>query len=161
MCFIRFCSIAIVASSKSHSFDPLRVNMTHRVHQLSFVNPVTEGAHILAKDKEKMYRSETMNEKWHVSKEGHASIEHYVKVLHVTDVSAMGYVAEEYKYTSASGLVSENKELVPGDQPRAAGLRACSPSHSVSRDQNFIRPVPPLCHKQPPPPLLPPLHHTG
>ncbi len=27
----------------------------------------------------------------------------------------MGYVAEEYKYTSASGLVSENKELVPGD----------------------------------------------
>jgi hypothetical protein len=112
-----FCSIAIVASSKSHSFDPQHVNMTHRVHQLSFVNPVAEGAHILAKDKEKMYRSETMNEKWHVSKAGHASIEHYVKVLHVTDVSAMGYVAEEYKYTSASGLVSENKELVPGDQP--------------------------------------------
>ena len=117
MCFIRFCSIAIVASSKSHSFDPLRVNMTHRVHQLSFVNPVMEGAHVLTKDKEKMYRSETMNEKWHVSKEGHASIEHYVKVLHVTDVSAMGYIAEEYKYTSASGLVSENKELVPGDRP--------------------------------------------
>jgi len=106
-------SIAIVASSKSHSFDPQRVNMTHRVHQLSFINPVLEGTHLLSKDKEKMFRSESMNEKWHVSKEGHASIEHYVKVLHVTDVSAMGYVAEEYKYTSASGLVSENKELVP------------------------------------------------
>ena len=39
-----------------------------------------------------------------------------LQVLHVTDVSAMGYVAEEYKYTSASGLVSENKELVPGDK---------------------------------------------
>jgi hypothetical protein len=25
----------------------------------------------------------------------------------------MGYIAEEYKYTSASGIVSENKELVP------------------------------------------------
>lgn len=32
----------------------------------------------------------------------------------------MGYVMEEYKYTSASGLVSENKELVPGDWPRVA-----------------------------------------
>jgi hypothetical protein len=75
-----FCSIAIVASSKSHSFDPQRVNMTHRVHQLSFINPVLEGTHLLSKDKEKMFRSESMNEKWHVSKEGHASIEHYVKV---------------------------------------------------------------------------------
>jgi hypothetical protein len=74
------CSIAIVASSKSHSFDPKHVNMTHRVHQLSFINPVQEGTHLLQKDKEKMFRSESMNEKWHVSKEGHASIEHYVKV---------------------------------------------------------------------------------
>ena len=79
--FICFFSIAIVASSKSHSFDPQRVNMTHRVHQLSFINPVQEGTHLLTKDKEKMFRSESMNEKWHVSKEGHASIEHYVKVL--------------------------------------------------------------------------------
>jgi hypothetical protein len=44
------------------------------------VNP-QQGGHILAKDKEKMFRSESMNEKWHVSKEGHASIEHYVKVI--------------------------------------------------------------------------------
>ena len=79
-CFDIFCSIAIVASSKSHSFDPQRVNMTHIVHQLSFINPVLEGTHLLSKDKEKMFRSESMNEKWHVSKEGHASIEHYVKV---------------------------------------------------------------------------------
>jgi hypothetical protein len=74
-------SIAIVASSKSHSFDPQHVNMTHRVHQLSFVNPVLEGTQLLAKDKEKMFRSDSMDEKWHVSKEGHASIEHYVKAL--------------------------------------------------------------------------------
>ena len=36
----------------------------------------------------------------------------------------MGYVAEEYKYTSASGLVSENKELVPGDHPVVSGQYA-------------------------------------
>jgi hypothetical protein len=47
-----------------------------------------------------------------------------LQVLHVTDVSAMGYVAEEYKYTSASGLVSENKELVPGDHPVVSGQYA-------------------------------------
>ncbi len=45
-----------------------------------------------------------------------------MQVLHVTDVSAMGYVMEEYKYTSASGLVSENKELVPGNVPRVSQL---------------------------------------
>jgi hypothetical protein len=181
---ICFCSIAIVASSRSHSFDPQRVNMTHRVHQLSFINPVQEGTHLLTKDKEKMFRSESMNEKWHVSKEGHASIEHYVKVLslpphpapiskyqtefktalqvlHVTDISAMGYTAEEYKYTSASGLVSENKELVPGNKAACQQPRHSFVSYAISRDKNFIRPFPSLRHQQPPTPFFSPLCSSG
>jgi hypothetical protein len=88
-----------------------------------------------------------------------------VQVLHVTDVSAMGYVAEEYKYTSASGLVSENKELVPGTAPFVLQPQSSSKfvfsSHFFCRDQNFIRPVPPVGHQQPPPPFFPSLRCSG
>jgi hypothetical protein len=83
-----------------------------------------------------------------------------LQVLHVTDVSAMGYVAEEYKYTSASGLVSENKELVPGDHPAVTGQYA-SPSLSFFRNPNFIRPFSSFRHQQPPPPLFPSLFSAG
>jgi len=103
-------SLIVSAVSSKHSFDTTRVNMTHRVHHLTFGQKFEDEELTLLPDAV-TNSLDKLQDREYVSNGQNQTHEHYIKVVGTTfkylDVGTLS----SYKYTSHSATYHANTKL--------------------------------------------------
>mmetsp|Transcript_10192 Transcript_10192/g.11739 ORF Transcript_10192/g.11739 Transcript_10192/m.11739 type:complete len:472 (+) Transcript_10192:157-1572(+) len=103
-------SLIVSAVSSQHSFDTKRVNMSHRVHHLSFGQKFADDELEVLPD-EVTDSLDKLKDREYVSRGENQTHEHYIKVVGTTfkylDVGTLS----SYKYTSHSATYHANTKL--------------------------------------------------
>ena len=119
----------ISAHSKSHSFQPHRLNMSHHVSSMSFGKALTAPMlRMLPTDVERGY--DGLSHTDHLAIGQNTSLEHYLKVLHTSYEIARGRTIETFQYTVNNNHYADGESL-----PSAVFSYDISPMQIVVREE--------------------------
>ena len=122
-------NIHLSAHSKSHSFMPHKLNMSHHVHSMSFGRALSPPQlRLLPREVELGYNGLASTD--HHALGSNTSLEHYLKVVHTSYEVARGKTIETFQYTVNNNHYQDGDSL-----PSAVFSYDISPMQVVVREE--------------------------